>query len=100
METWRSSCGTYTVILEQRFCDESLCLAGQYHPNEVGTSLVGFYADDGWQATVNAAAPLTADSTGGGWWFVRGKRGLRAFFADLFRKSDGRSHYVGEWHSH
>lgn len=100
MQTWRSSCGTYRVVLASQFLDESSCLAGEYYPNEVGTSLVGTYSDDGWDATVVEVAPLTPDSTGGSSWFMRGMRGLRSYFVGLFKKSGGLSHYVGEWHSH
>lgn len=99
-QTWRSSCGSYTVILKGPFLEESSRLARERYPNEVGTALVGSYSADGWQARVHDLAPLTPDSCGGMAWFRRGMRGLRSFFRRLFRESRGLSYYVGEWHSH
>lgn len=100
MQTWISGCGTYTVIIEDRFVDEAVALAREHYPHEVGTSLVGTYSDDGWNATVLQTAPLTADSKAGRSWFKRGIRGLQMYFSGLFAKSSGITHYVGEWHSH
>jgi integrative and conjugative element protein (TIGR02256 family) len=75
-------------------------LAATHHPNEVGTSLVGTYSDDGHRATVTALAPLTNDSRGARSTFYRGASGLGQFFRGLFTSSKGLAHYVGEWHSH
>lgn len=100
MQTWVSRCGTYTVLIEDRFVDEALTLAKDHYPREVGTSLVGTYSDDGWDATVLHAAPLTTDSKAGRSWFQRGVRGLKTYFSAVFAKSSGVTHYVGEWHSH
>jgi integrative and conjugative element protein (TIGR02256 family) len=75
-------------------------LAGEHAPREVGTALVGSYSDDGREATILGLAPITPDSRGARFTFHRGTRGLVSFFVDLFRRSKGLSHYVGEWHSH
>ena len=99
-QSWRSTCGSYTVILETRFLEESSRLARQHYPREVGTSLVGSYRDDGWRAHVHHVAPLTPDSVGGTAWFRRGMRGLWSYFSRVFSETWGLSHYVGEWHSH
>lgn len=75
-------------------------LAQTHYPKEVGTSLVGCYSDDGFEASVLDLAPLSSDSKGSRTSFYRGIAGLRKFFAKLCRSSAGRRHYVGEWHSH
>lgn len=100
METWTSQCGAYTVVLEDRFLREALELARKHVPKEIGSALVGRYSADGNAARVVGVAPVPPDSKSYRYKFVRGTVGLRAFFADVFSKSRGRQHYVGEWHSH
>ncbi len=100
METWTSTCGTYTVVLESRFVDQSIALARKHVPNEIGSALLGRYSADGSVATVMGMAPVPADSRSNRYGFIRGTRGLRDFFAAVFAKTRGRHHYVGEWHSH
>lgn len=100
METWASTCGTYTVVLEPRFGRDSAALAREHVPKEIGSALVGRYSPDGKSATVVGMAPVPADSKSYRYGFVRGTRGLREFFARMFAKTRGRRHYVGEWHSH
>lgn len=75
-------------------------LAIEHAPNEVGTSLVGSYSDDGTRAVVRDLAPVSNDSRGSRFSFMRGVQGLAEFFASVFRRSNGLQHYVGEWHSH
>lgn len=97
---WRSSCGTYVVVLERACAEAMQKLAREHYPREVGTSLCGSYSDDEHTAVISRLAPLTSDSHGARSTFVRGVTGLRAFFRQLFAGSKGREHYVGEWHSH
>ena len=75
-------------------------MAQAHYPNEVGTSLVGCYSDDGFKAYILELAPLSSDSKGSRTSFYRGVAGLRKFFAKLRRIYTGKRHYVGEWHSH
>lgn len=100
METWRSECGTYTVVLEAQFLTDVVQVARKHYPNEVGSPLVGSYSDDGHEARISGIGPLSPDSRGTRFSFSRGVRGLREFFTNLFKSSKGRVHYVGEWHSH
>lgn len=100
MEFWTSTDGRYSVRLEEKFLLEAVRLAREHFPNEVGTPLVGEYTDDGTEARVTTIGPLTTDSGGTRFTFTRGVSGLRGFFARLFSSSQGRVHYVGEWHSH
>jgi len=100
MQRWTSADGRYSVRLEDSFLLEASRLAREHYPNEVGTPLVGEYTDDGTEARVTALGPLTTDSHGTRFTFTRGVRGLRHFFQRLFATSEGRTHYVGEWHSH
>lgn len=97
---WRSSCGNYTVEISKRAFRDMLRLAREHAPQEVGTSLIGSYSEDGYRAIIRALAPLTEDSRGSRFSFVRGVSGLECFFSRLFRRFRGRRHYVGEWHSH
>ncbi len=77
-----------------------LALAKEHAPNEIGTSVFGSYSADGFHAAILGRAPVAADSEGGRFSFLRGVRGARSFFSALFKKSGGKRHYVGEWHSH
>lgn len=100
MQTWVSHCGRYCVQIEQAFIDEAIKMAREHYPKEVGSSLVGSYSDDGWAATVLRSAPLPEDSKAGRSWFQRGIAGLKNYFNNVFAKTAGMNHYVGEWHSH
>ena len=75
-------------------------MAQEHYPNEVGTSLVGCYSDDGFKASVLDLAPLSADSKGSRTSFYRGIAGLRGFYKKLREAFSGKRYYVGEWHSH
>jgi len=75
-------------------------MARKHYPHEVGTSLVGRYSDDGFEAFILDTAPLSPDSRGSTISFYRGVAGLRKFFTKLRRVFDGKRYYVGEWHSH
>jgi hypothetical protein len=75
-------------------------LAIQHIPNEIGTSLVGSYSDDGHRAVIHGIAPLSPDSSGSPTSFIRGILGLRDFFDRLLARFRRKRHYVGEWHSH
>jgi integrative and conjugative element protein (TIGR02256 family) len=77
-----------------------LAVAKRYAPIEVGTSLIGRYADNGWRAIVVGLAPLATDSKGSRNEFYRGVKGLRQFYRKLFKRFHRQRHYVGEWHSH
>ncbi|MDH7579047.1 MAG: Mov34/MPN/PAD-1 family protein [Bacillota bacterium] len=75
-------------------------MAKEHYPMEVGTSLIGYYSDDGFDAFICRTAPLPPDSKGLAHMFVRGAKGMRAFFSRLLERYSGKKYYVGEWHSH
>lgn len=75
-------------------------MAQAHSPNEVGTSLVGCYSNNGFEASVLDLAPLSPDSKGSRTSFYRGVAGLKKFFTKLRQSFSGKRHYVGEWHSH
>lgn len=97
---WRSADGLYTVVIAQACFDEMVHLARSRSPNEIGTSLVGTYSDDAKVAYATGLAPVSKDSRGARTTFQRGIAGLRRFLSTTFAASKGRTHYVGEWHSH
>ena len=97
---WKSECGRYTVSISLSCFNKMLEMAKGHYPCEVGTSLVGCYSDDGFDATVLDTAPMSSDSKGLANSFYRGIKGLRRFFAKLRRNYLGKRYYVGEWHSH
>lgn len=97
---WHSACGTYDVRISRGCFRAMKSMARDHMPNEVGTSLVGTYSDDGRRATVNGIAPLPSDSRSTRTTFQRGINGLFQFFNTIFSRYRGRRHYVGEWHSH
>ena len=75
-------------------------MARKHYPNEVGTSVVGRYSPDGFRADVLGLAPLSADSVGTRFSFLRGVKGLKQFYDRLMHRFHGQRYYVGEWHSH
>ena len=97
---WQSDCKQYTVLISKSCLLKMTEMAQTHYPNEVGTSLVGCYSDDGFKASVLELAPLSPDSKGSRTSFHRGVVGLRNFFRKLRKKFSGRRYYVGEWHSH
>ena len=97
---WKSTCKRYTVIISKPCILKMSEIAQEHYPNEVGSSLVGAYSHDGFQAYVLEVAPLSSDSKGTPTSFYRGTAGLRGFYKKLRRGFFGRRYYVGEWHSH
>ena len=97
---WVSSCGRYTVTISASCLSEVLSISRKHAPQEVGSSLLGAYSKDGFCASVLGTAPLPSDSRGGRFTFSRGVDGLVFFFLDIFKRTRGRKHYAGEWHSH
>ena len=97
---WQSDCKKYTVQLSNACFLKMTEIAQAHSPYEVGTSLVGCYSDNGFEASVLDLAPLSPDSKGSRTSFYRGVAGLRKFFMKLRQTFSGKRHYVGEWHSH
>lgn len=71
-----------------------------HYPREIGSSLVGCYSYDGFDAYVLDMAPLCPDSKVSPNFFYRGIKGLRKFYIKLWQSYMGERYYVGEWHSH
>lgn len=97
---WKSRCGRYTVSISRSCFAKILEVATKRRPREVGTSLVGHYSDDGFDAYVLDIAPFSSDSKSSTNLLHRGVKDLRRFFARLRQTYEGRRYYVGEWHSH
>lgn len=97
---WQSNCKQYTILISESCFLKMVELAQAHYPNEVGTSLVGCYSDDGFEASVLDLAPLSSDSKGTLTSFYRGVAGLQKFFVKLRKIFSGKRYYVGEWHSH
>jgi integrative and conjugative element protein (TIGR02256 family) len=97
---WRSKCGRYTVSISQHCFKKINEIAKKYYPKEVGTSLIGYYTDDGFDAFIVDIAFLPLDLKTSNSFLCRGVKGFKAFFIELWKKSKGKIHYIGEWHSH
>lgn len=97
---WKSKCGRYTVSLTKLCLTKMIKAARDYYPKEIGTSLVGSYSDDGFDAIVLDTTPITSDSIMNTSLFHRGIKELKDFFAKLLKNHSGKRYYVGEWHSH
>ena len=94
--TYRSRCGQYTVAVGLKAFKSISRIAQDHAPNEIGTSLVGHYSEDGKIAYIDDLAPIAPDSEGSPVGFCRGVEGAKEFYNSL---PDG-LFYVGEWHSH
>lgn len=97
---WRSSDGLYTVVISRHALKRMSRLAKEHIPNEVGTSLVGSYSEDGYTAFVLDIAPLPSDSKASPVSFVRGVLGMKEFYKGLTKRFRKTRFYIGEWHSH
>ena len=97
---WVSSCGRYHVSIATECIRDMLTLCRKHLPREIGASVYGTYSSDGFHASVLGNSPITLDSVSERCSFHRGVEGASRFFMHLFRKTQGRQHYVGEWHSH
>lgn len=100
MGVWQSVDRLYMVQLSDRVLREISKLARKSAPLEIGTPLIGEYSDDQRTAYVLSTGPIPPDSTRHRFAFQRGISGLNSLFSSLFRETNGRRHYVGEWHSH
>jgi len=97
---WQSLCGRYTVTLSYRCFKKMLDITQDNYPNEVGTSLIGYYSEDGFDAYIEDTTPLSSDSVGSAFSFIRGIKGLKSFYKQLIKKYKGRMYYIGDWHTH
>lgn len=97
---WRSNDSLYTVVISRHALKKMSRLAKEHSPNEVGTSLVGSYSEDGYTAFVLDIAPLPSDSKSSPVSFVRGIAGMKEFFTSLTKRFRKTRFYIGEWHSH
>lgn len=96
----KSECGKYTISVSFECFHKMLEIAKKYYPYEIGSSLVGHYSEDGFEAFIDDIAPLTRDSKIAIASFCRGSEGNASFFANLKDQYSGKKFYVGEWHSH
>ena len=97
---WKSPCERYTVNLSPAVLRSIIDTADNKHPLEVGSQLLGRYADDGFDAYLEEISPVPRDSESSRGTFMRGTAGLRAFFRRLQHRHGHKVHYLGEWHSH
>lgn len=97
---WSSEDFLYNVYLTNKCFEKIKKIALEYYPNEVGSSLIGNYSDDGFSANIITVGPIPPDSSASRTSFNRGIKGLKDFFDSLRLKFGYSKHYVGEWHSH
>ena len=97
---WKSQCGRYTVSVTNSCFIKMLELYRQYFPKEIGSSLIGYYSNDGFDAYVLDIAPISSDSIAERFSLYRGIEGLLKFFRKLVKAHHGQIYYIGEWHSH
>jgi len=59
---WESACAAYRVVIRQRCVDELIETATKHLPDETGSSIYGFYSNDGKTAVVVGMSTMPADS--------------------------------------
>ena len=74
---WHSDNPRYYVVIRKHCFVEMLTLAKRHAPIEVGTSLIGRYADNGWQRNCRWVGSLGYGLKGSRNEFYRGVKGLR-----------------------
>lgn len=96
-EYW-SSDGRFGVRVEHVALNTILSHCRSSGRRETGGVLVGKYSEDRRLAIVRQASAPPPDSRAGGFWLVRGIKGLHSWLERLWQDDAG--HYVGEWHFH
>ncbi len=90
--------GRFGVRIERRAVESIVADCARSGRRETGGILVGRYSDDRRLALVLSASSPPPDNRAGGFWLLRGVRGLQSWLEGLWKK-DG-THYLGEWHFH
>lgn len=96
-EYWSSN-GNYGVRIEPQALESVRAFCRVSGRIETGGILVGHYSKDRRLATVTAASAPSPDTRSGGFWLVRGIKGLHSWLERLWKEDAG--YYVGEWHFH
>ena len=90
--------GRFAVVLTSGVISRMLSECRRAGSKETGGILAGRYTDDLKTAVVTHLSGPPSDSKAGGFWLVRGVKGLREWLAGLWTRSA--AHYQGEWHFH
>lgn len=96
---WISDCGRYTVYLSDDCLNKFKKNGQDFIPNEIGSSLIGCYSTDGFEAFIAEISPIPSDSISSRYNFVRGIKGLKKYYRKLLKSNSG-LYYIGEWHTH
>lgn len=75
-------------------------MAEEAAPRETGGTLVGRYSDDGREALVTAALEAKTGARRRRTRFYRPPDDVDDQLERVYRASGGRTHYLGEWHTH
>lgn len=90
--------GRFGVRIDRRAIELIVAECVRSGRRETGGILVGRYSDDRRLALVQSASSPPPDTRAGGFWLLRGVRGLQSWLEGLWKK-DG-TYYLGEWHFH
>ena len=96
---WISTCGRYTVFLSQDCFKKIISIGEKCLPNEIGSSLIGYYSLDGYEAFIKEISPIPSDSVSSRFSFLRGTKGLKKYYKELVKRNSNKI-YLGEWHTH
>lgn len=69
-------------------------------PNETGGTLIGYYSDNRRIAHIRRALNVQVGGASGETWFYRPPDTIDDQLERVYKKSRGRLHYLGEWHTH
>lgn len=89
-----------TVVLPESAFARMCRLAVRAAPNETGGTLVGHYHTNTATAWVERALGVRRGAQTGRTHFYRPPDEIDKQLADIYRTSDGHTHYLGEWHTH
>lgn len=90
----------FTVQVRGEVVRKLISDAAYSYPQETGGVLIGRYDQSHQIAFVEKLAPQTPDSVRLRTSFIRGATKLVAFLKKLWKASEPRLHYLGEWHTH
>lgn len=97
---WRfSRCGG-KVLIPSSLLDAMMNFAGAALPNETGGTLVGHYEEGDSVALVEQVLGVRYGAERDVARFFRPPDDVDGQLAEIFHASEGRTHYLGEWHTH
>lgn len=97
---WRFPKRDYHVIIKESLIRKIMRVARQSFPNETGGTLVGFYLADYRIAYIAQILDAKTGAQRSRRHFYRPSDNIDYQLRRIYNRSQGKIHYLGEWHTH